>query len=73
MRDDGADLSGREAFVVGVVACLPEFVPKGRAAANPSPQMIGGCARIAFWEIHQGQFLLQVWANGKVFHFSFTI
>ena len=42
MRDDGSDLAGREAFVDGVVACLLEFVPEGRAAANPSHQVAYG-------------------------------
>ena len=61
LRDDGADLPGREGFAGGVVAGLLEFVPKRVASTNPAHQVIDGGSRAAVGEVQEGKFLLGVW------------
>ena len=58
--DYGADLSWREGFAGGVVACLLKFGPEWFTVSNPRHHVIDCCARTAVGKVHESELFLGV-------------
>ena len=63
---DGADLSSGEILAMGVIAGVLQLLAELGYAVDPTHQVAGGGARVAFWKVEHCKLLLAVTAD---FHF----